>query len=140
MRDRVQNPLDNEPTQWAIHIISGGETLAGDSSSSWKAYARLAYQVNYVGEITFTLNDQGDVILPHDDPMVISVVIAKHPIEKIIVDNGSSINLIYWNCFEQMSITHNQLKRASLPLYSFTGETVLVVGSIRLPITMGFGP
>ena len=47
----MQNPLDNEPMQQAIQLISGGETLAGDSSSSRKACARLAYQVNYVGEI-----------------------------------------------------------------------------------------
>ncbi|XP_052187514.1 uncharacterized protein LOC127798158 [Diospyros lotus] len=106
-RDHAQNPLDNELTQQAIHVISSGETLAGDNSSSRKAYAHLAYQVNYVGKIkenedpmTFTPNDQGDVILPHDDPLVISIVITQHPIGKVLVDSGNYVSLIYWNCFK----------------------------------------
>ena len=72
--------------------------------------------------------------------MVISTIIAKHHIGRILVENGSLVYLIYWNCFEHMSIAHNQLKRVSLHLYNFTRETISVVGSIRLPIIMGFKP
>ena len=86
------------------------------------------------------LEDQGDVLLPHDDPLVISAVIAKHPIERILVDNGSSVNLLYWNCFEKMHIAYNRLKTITSPLYSFTGEAVPVVGSVQLPITLGDYP
>ena len=57
--------------------------------------------------ITFTPLDRGDIILPHDDPMVITTVVAKLTISRILVDSGSSVNLIYWNCFEQMRISHN---------------------------------
>lgn len=116
-RDHVQNPLDNEPTQQAIHVISSGVTLAGDSSFSQKAYACLAYQVNYEEEIkenedpiTFTPDDQGYVILLHNDLLVILVVVTKHPIGRNLVNSGSSISLIYWNCFELVSIAHDQLK------------------------------
>ncbi|XP_052209219.1 uncharacterized protein LOC127812736 [Diospyros lotus] len=145
--DRMVAPLDNERTHQAIHVISGGETLAGNTSSSRKAYARQAYQVNSVMEvredkepITFTPADRGDIILPHDDPMVISAVIAKHPISRILVDSGSSINLIYWNCFEQMHISQDRLKKVSSPLYNFTGEAVSVAGSVQLPVTLGADP
>ena len=144
---RMIAPPDNEPIHQTIQVISGGETLAGDTSSSRKAYARQAYQVNSVMEvreneepITFTPADRGDIILPHDDPMVISAVIAKHPINRILVDSGSSVNLIYWNCFEQMHISHDRLKKVSSPLYSFTGEAVPVAGSVQLPITLGTDP
>ncbi|XP_052193948.1 uncharacterized protein LOC127802273 [Diospyros lotus] len=145
--DRMVAPPDNEPTHQAIHVISGGETLAGSTSSSRKAYARQAYQVNSVMEvredeepITFTPADRGDIILPHDDPMVISAVIAKHPISRILVDSGSSVNLIYWNCFEQMNISQDRLRKVSSPLYSFTGEPVSVAGSVQLPVTLGADP
>ena len=100
-------PPDNEPTHQAIHVISGGETLARDTSSSQKSYTRQAYQVNLVMEvredeesITFTPTDRGDIILSHDNPMVIFAVFSKHPINRILVDSSSSIDLIYWNCFE----------------------------------------
>ncbi|XP_052206795.1 uncharacterized protein LOC127811124 [Diospyros lotus] len=46
-RDRRQDPhLDNEPTQQAIHVILGRETLGGDTSASRKAYACQAYQMH----------------------------------------------------------------------------------------------
>lgn len=45
--------------------------------------------------ITFAPTDRGDIILPHDDPMVISAIVAKHSISRILVDSGSSVNLIY---------------------------------------------
>jgi len=45
--------------------------------------------------IIFTLEDQGDVLLLLDDPLVISAIVAKHSIERILVDSGSSINLLY---------------------------------------------
>ena len=76
-------------------------------------------------------------MLPHDDPLVISAVIAKHPIERILVDNGSSVNLIYWNCFQKMNLTTDRLREVGTPLYSFSGEAVSVIGSVQLPVTLG---
>lgn len=80
--------------------------------------------------IMFIPDDRRDVIILHDNPMVISTVIAKHPIGRILVDSGGSVNLIYWNCFEKMHISQNQLKNASSHLYSFTGEAISMAGSI----------
>ncbi|XP_052171631.1 uncharacterized protein LOC127787608 [Diospyros lotus] len=130
-----------------IHVISGGENLVGDSFFTRKAYARQALCVDSVAKvqedkdpIIFTPKDQGDVLLPHNDPLVISVVIAKHPIERILVDSERSANLLYWNCFEKMHIAHDRLKIVTSPLYSFTGEVVPVVESVQLPITLGDYP
>ena len=47
--------------------------------------------------ITFTPADREDIILPHDNLMVIFVIVAKHPISRIPVDSDSSVTLIYWN-------------------------------------------
>ena len=71
-------------------------------------------------------------MMPHNDPLVISVMIAKHLIEQILEDNGSSVNLPYWNCFEKMRIAHDWPKAMLSLLYNFTGKAVLVVGSIQL--------
>lgn len=126
-------PVNNWAAHNAIHVISGGETMAGSTSSSKKSYAREAYQVNSVMRvslneepITFTPEDQGDVLGPHDDPLVITAVIAKHLVSRILVDNGSSVNLIYKNCFEQMHLAQERLKKVITPLYSFTGDSVAV--------------
>ena len=70
---------ENEPTAAAINTIAGGDSRGGDSSSSRKSYAREAFQINSVMQekedeepIIFTPADKGDVIIPHDDPMVTS--------------------------------------------------------------------
>jgi len=90
--------------------------------------------------IIFTPIDRGDIIIPHDDLMVITAVVARHPIRRILVDSGSSVNLIYWNCFEQIPISHDRLRKVSSPLYSFTGEAIPVAGSLQLLITIGTDP
>ena len=57
--------------------------------------------------IAFTLVNQGNIFMLHNDSLVILAVIAKDPIERILVDSVSSINLIYWNCFKQIHIAHD---------------------------------
>ena len=100
-------PIDNEPMQEHIHVISGGETLADNSLPARKAYPCQAIHVDsgahvtpYEESITFTHANKENVLMPHDDSLVILAVIAKHSIDHILMDSDSSINLIYWNCFE----------------------------------------
>ena len=90
------------PTMEIIHKILGGKNIVEDSLAARKAYAHQALQVDSIARvkkdedpIIFTLKDQGDVLISHDDSLVISIVIAKHPIERILMDKGSSINLLY---------------------------------------------
>ncbi|XP_039131811.1 uncharacterized protein LOC120268487 [Dioscorea cayenensis subsp. rotundata] len=96
-KTREKTPtLDNNPSHPAIHVIIGGETLAGETSSSRKAYARQAYEVNNIMKtqeneepITFTSEDQGDVVMPHDDAMVISATIMKFPMREFSLIMGA---------------------------------------------------
>jgi len=80
--------LDNKHTNHAIHVISRGKTLVGNTLPSKKAYVKQAYQVNFVMKIlenekpiTFTPKDRGDITMPHKNLMVIFYMMAKHPIE-----------------------------------------------------------
>ena len=54
--------------------------------------------------IACTPGDKGDVIMPHDNPIVIFAMIAKHPIERILINNNGLVNPIYSNCFEKINI------------------------------------
>ncbi|XP_039143940.1 uncharacterized protein LOC120281069 [Dioscorea cayenensis subsp. rotundata] len=114
LQDEGENPhFRQQASHPAIHVIIGGETLASETSSSRKAYARQAYEVNNIMKtqeneepITFTSEDKGDVVMPHDDAMNISATIMKFSVKSILIDNGSSINLIYWNCYEKMNLSY----------------------------------
>ena len=112
-----------------------------------KTYAQQVYQVNSVmpiqnnkEAITFMPTNQGEVIMPHDDPLVISTIIAKHTIRRILVDSGNLVNLIYWNCFEKMNISMDYLKTIHSPLFSFTGESIPIIEAIQLAFTLDTEP
>lgn len=57
-------------------------------------------------------------------------------VRRIMVDTGSSVNVMYKKCFDQMGLGQDQLMSSLEPLYGFTGEAVVPKGRIRLPLTV----
>ncbi|XP_077217943.1 uncharacterized protein LOC143852446 [Tasmannia lanceolata] len=60
--------------------------------------------------------------------------------KKILVDNGSSADILYYHAFEQMMIGADRLKPANSDLFGFSGEVVKVEGQIELPVLIGEPP
>ena len=54
--------------------------------------------------ITFTDEDAKKVQHPHDDAIVIISLIADYTTRKVLVDNGSSTNILYYPTFQQMRL------------------------------------
>ncbi|XP_043815325.1 uncharacterized protein LOC122724433 [Manihot esculenta] len=61
--------------------------------------------------ITFSPEDAQDVQMPHDDALVIEAVIHNYRVKKILVDDGSKVNLLPYRVFQQMGIPEEQLVR-----------------------------
>jgi hypothetical protein len=59
--------------------------------------------------ITFTEEDARKVIHPHDDTLVVTLEIAGYSTRRVLIDNGSSADIIYLTAFQQMRIGKNQL-------------------------------
>jgi len=57
-----------------------------------------------------------------------------------LVDTESSADILYRSAFEQMKIDRNKVIPARHSLVGFTGEQVLPLGSIELPMTAGTYP
>ena len=49
--------------------------------------------------ITFTDEDAERVYHPHDDAIVITLLIADYMTKRVLVDNGSSANILYYPTF-----------------------------------------
>ncbi|MCH90939.1 gag-pol polyprotein [Trifolium medium] len=97
-------------TNHVINTIAGGFSGGGESNSARKKYVR---QVNQIAEmirkisfpktpeLTFSERD-AEGIVPHDnDPLVIQVQIFSWNIKRVLVDSGSSADIMYWptnNC------------------------------------------
>jgi hypothetical protein len=56
--------------------------------------------------------------------MVITAHIDKWDVMRVLVDNGSQIEILFLSTFEQMGFDRKQLKEASKPLYSFGGRKI----------------
>ena len=53
-------------------------------------------------DLTFTKDDLRDVV-PHDnDPVVISVVTAGRKVHRVMVDQGSSADVLFWPTFNKL--------------------------------------
>ena len=59
--------------------------------------------------IAFSCDDLKGIKTPHDDPMVISLVIAKHDVKKVLVDHGSSTDILFYDVFQRMKLPSHQL-------------------------------
>ncbi|RDX63497.1 hypothetical protein CR513_58072, partial [Mucuna pruriens] len=83
--------------------------------------------------ITFTDRDIRRGKTGCDEPVVISVVAAEYKIERVLVDQGSSANILYWTIVKRLSIQN--LTKCQGAVYSFTGERVPIKGIMELETT-----
>ncbi|GFZ18321.1 hypothetical protein Acr_27g0000600 [Actinidia rufa] len=144
---------DNRPTAGNIQTIHGGFGSGGCSTSSRKKHARTAFRsveeevynlsspcVGDQPPITFSSDDLRGLHLPHDDALVISAVIANFNVQRILIDSGSSADILFISAFEKMKIGLDKLHPFHTPLIEFGGNTTQPLGWINLPITLGTEP
>ncbi|CAL8999506.1 unnamed protein product [Prunus brigantina] len=72
--------------------------------------------------------------------MIIRAEIADYDVGRVLIDNGSSVNVIFADAFRGMGIADSQVNRQITPLLSFSGDLVQPVGSVSLPIAFGVAP
>lgn len=66
-----------------------------------------------MSRVTFTKKDPEGFIFPHDDPLVITLNVANCAIHRVLVDGGSSANILFMIAFNKMSIGLEHLKGVS---------------------------
>ncbi|GFZ19944.1 hypothetical protein Acr_28g0006490 [Actinidia rufa] len=90
--------------------------------------------------ITFSSDDLRGLHLPHDDALVVSAVIANFNVQRILIDSGSSVDILFISAFEKMKIGLDKLHPFHTPLIGFGENTTHPLGWINLPITLGTEP
>ena len=101
-------------------MILGGDST-GQSSKSRKTYLKVVQNVQLFGRspkvritdkqaINFTDEDAERVHHPHDDAIVITLLIADYTTRRVLVDNGSSADTLYYPTFQQMRLGRDQLQ------------------------------
>ena len=86
--------------------------------------------------ITFSDSDMEGCQHHHDDPVVIRAVVANKTVHRVLIDNGSSTDIIFALAFDKMGIGREKLEPVNAHLLGFSGEKVLPLGSVQLVLTL----
>ena len=86
--------------------------------------------------ITFSEEDAIPPQVPHSDPMVVTAEIEGFVVKRVFVDDGSSVEIMFASCFDQLGIGRQNLRPSLSPLSGFTGKPETPVGIIPLNVTM----
>ncbi|XP_073137511.1 uncharacterized protein [Henckelia pumila] len=143
--ERVQQ-MENHPHRGMIHMISGG-TTDGDSGRALKAHGRRLESFEVKAQlscpadpnISFGREDLKDVVILHNDPLLVTLTIANYDVARIFVDTGSSVNIIFKETLDQMKLEGFELDPITTALYGFTGHALQPLGQIVLPLSLGSG-
>ena len=127
-----------------IKTIAGGPFTGGSFRSLKKACQRQVNSVYMVPSFKqkqtnqdMSLEDARGVKQPHNGPLVITLTIEGFNTKRILVDNGSSINIIYLPAFQQLKLDPGRLCPFNSPLVSFSGDSVYPKGIVTLTVTVG---
>ena len=78
------------------------------------------------------------LITPHyDDPMVVMLQLANYEVKRILIDQGSSADVLYYDAFQGLGLKVEQLKHFEGTLIGFSNEEVEVLGYIELEVVFG---
>ena len=100
-------------------MINGGPTRGGSFKSLKKSQQKQVNNVHMMPplkhrkreamDMVFLEEDDRRVKQPHDDLLVIMLMIKGFNTRRILVDNGSATNVIYLSAFQQLKVDLKRL-------------------------------
>ncbi|XP_059627573.1 uncharacterized protein LOC132270409 [Cornus florida] len=145
-RSAPKAAVDNKPIRF-INMIYGCSEEDEQPKNSYKIQLKQAHKLRRVGEInvikcklssaqiSFYEEDLKRVQHPHKDPLVINLLGANCLVRRVLIDPGSSSNIITKWTFDQLKLALDQVRPTGNPLVRFDGRRVEPIGVITLSIT-----
>lgn len=69
-----------------------------------------------------------------------TVQIVNRRVHRVLIDNGSSVNILYKATLEKIGLTVRDLKACATTLYGFSGEGIASIEAVDLTVTLGEYP
>ena len=132
-------------------MIVGGIMATWSSKKACKTYLKIVQNVQLTSSVPKMLRIDNPVIEfleedarrlhhPHDNALVISIRVRDYNTHRVLVDNGNSIDILYYPAFQQMRINRERLVPTNAPLVGFGGTRVFPLGAVILSVTVGDYP
>ncbi|XP_070046692.1 uncharacterized protein [Nicotiana tomentosiformis] len=137
-RDSNRQNEQEEP-QHVIHMIFGGVDIPqGPIFKRTKvSIMREKRTRDYVPEETLSLNEEDTegILQPHNDTLVIFVLMNKIQVKRVLIDPGSLANIIRSRVIEQLGL-QDQIMPATRVLNGFNMASETTKGEITLPMNV----
>ena len=87
--------------------------------------------------MSFSNEDKVGTLQSYDNALVITLKIGRYNVKKVLVDQGSSVEIMYPNLYKGLKLKLEDLACYDSPLMGFDGKVVIPNGQIRLPMQTG---
>ncbi|KAL2224136.1 UNVERIFIED_CONTAM: hypothetical protein Sindi_2943300 [Sesamum indicum] len=102
------------------------------SNFELKPRERVRAESGRRGAISFSSSDKPEETGEMNDPIVIRLDIANFTVHKVLVDSGSSADIIFKNVIDKMGLENLRLEPVKTPLVGFGGSEVNVLRNDRV--------
>ncbi|XP_070004163.1 uncharacterized protein [Nicotiana sylvestris] len=137
MKNRQEPPKPPSPKK-NVNVISGGEEINGVTYTTTKKVSKVTVthrmQVRHVLEeesITFDDADANGVLTPHNDALVISLLVHDTNVKRVLINLGSSVNIIFLRVLNKMQAEDKLVPKAHT-LSGFHNSSITTKGEVEL--------
>ncbi|XP_070009726.1 uncharacterized protein [Nicotiana sylvestris] len=136
-KNRQEPPKPPSPKR-TINVISGGKEINGVTYTAANKISKVIVahgkRVRHVLEeesITFDDADADGVLTPHNDALVISLLVHDTNVKRVLIDPGSSVNIILLRVLNEMQAKDKLVPRAHT-LSGFDNSSIVTKGEVIL--------
>ncbi|KAJ9544554.1 hypothetical protein OSB04_024261 [Centaurea solstitialis] len=147
LSDDSKRPTSPVPTK-VVNCITGGSEVCGLTYSAAKRHAREGPEGHPIPnesrtteekeldatKISFDIEDMSDAHQKHHDALVIQLTIGNCLTKRVLIDGGSSANVIFAETLKIMGIDRSNIVRRTTTLIGFNGDATSTLGEIILPV------
>ncbi|XP_028122002.1 uncharacterized protein LOC114319191 [Camellia sinensis] len=87
--------------------------------------------------LSFSTKDLERVQMLHNDALVVTLRVKDFDIKRILIDQGSLVETMYYDAFKQMKLEDKALVPATSPLVGFNSQPEWPIGKIIFPVKVG---
>ena len=133
-----QRDIPSRPPLGTINVIFTAPSRIGLCPSRIMFVARLSSgdtnqdlkraRVELPLVMGFSNEDKIGTIQPHDDALVITLRIGGYDVKRVMVDQGSVAEIMYFDLYKELNLKAESLMPYSSPLVSFEGKIIIPKG------------